>query len=134
MKSFWPWNCLMLQTMQSLSGMYRTVPIDILKDGESTSEGTGTWISTLFATLRDLNWDFAFIMYSTRDWEEPLLTTASTHIRGFTWVFKRYDMSSNSPSGGIKEIVRSFSNRARRTHWWNLMSSISTDLTFATGR
>ena len=26
--------------------------MDVLKDGESTSEGTGMWISTLFATLR----------------------------------------------------------------------------------
>ena len=37
-------------------------------------------------------------------------------------------MSSNSPSGGMKEIVRSFSKRERRTHWWNLTSSISTAL------
>lgn len=29
------------------------------------------------------------------------------------------------PSGGMHEIVRSFSNRERRTHWWNLTSSIS---------
>ncbi len=35
-------------------------------------------------------------------------------------------MRSNEPSGGMKEIVRSFSNRASRTHWWNLMSSRST--------
>lgn len=39
-------------------------------------------------------------------------------------------MSSNSPSGGIKEMVRSFSKRERRTHWWNLTSSSSTDLLF----
>lgn len=34
-------------------------------------------------------------------------------------------MSSNSPSGGMNEMVRSFSKRDRRTHWWNLTSSIS---------
>lgn len=45
-----------------------------------------------------------------------------------TWVLRRYDMSSNSPSGGIKEIVLSFSKRERRTHWWNFTSSSSTDL------
>jgi len=28
----------------------------------------------------------------------------------------------------MKEMVRSFSKRAKRTHWWNLMSSKSTDL------
>ena len=39
-------------------------------------------------------------------------------------------MSSNSPSGGMKEMVRSFSKRDRRTHWWNLVSSSSTDLLF----
>ena len=43
---------------------------------------------------------------------------------------KRYDMSSNSPSGGINEIVRSLSNRDNRTHWWNLTSSNSTDFFF----
>ena len=37
-------------------------------------------------------------------------------------------MSSNSPSGGMKEIVRSFSKRDNLTHWWNLTSSISTAL------
>ena len=37
-------------------------------------------------------------------------------------------MSSNSPSGGMKEIVRSFSKRDSRTHWWNFTSSISTAL------
>merc|ERR1719181_754426 len=84
MKSFWPWNCLMLHTMQSWSGMYRTVPMEVLKEGESTSEGTGMWISTLLATLRDLNCDFALIMYSMREREMPGSTTASTQIRGFT--------------------------------------------------
>lgn len=37
-------------------------------------------------------------------------------------------MSSNSPSGGIKEMVRSFSKRDSRTHWLNFTSSSSTDL------
>merc|ERR1719229_1159225 len=55
MYSFWPWNCLMLQTMQSRSGTYRTVPTEVLNEGESTSVGTGMWISTLLAALRDLN-------------------------------------------------------------------------------
>lgn len=39
-------------------------------------------------------------------------------------------MSSNSPSGGMKDIVRSFSKRDSRTHWWNFTSSSSTDLLF----
>jgi hypothetical protein len=34
----------------------------------------------------------------------------------------------------MKEIVRSFSNRASRTHWWNLISSSSTDFTLCEGR
>lgn len=37
-------------------------------------------------------------------------------------------MRSKAPSGGMKLMVRSFSKRARRTHWWNFMSSKSTDL------
>ena len=37
-------------------------------------------------------------------------------------------MRSNAPSGGMKEMVRSFSNLDRRTHWWNFMSSRSTAL------
>lgn len=42
-------------------------------------------------------------------------------------------MSSNSPSGGIKEMVRSFSKRDSRTHWWNFTSSSSTDLLLPPG-
>lgn len=37
--------------------------------------------------------------------------------RTLTAVLRRYDMSSDSPSGGMKEMVRSFSKRERRTHW-----------------
>lgn len=35
-------------------------------------------------------------------------------------------MSSNSPSGGMKEMVRSLSNLPSLTHWWNWQSSSST--------
>jgi hypothetical protein len=45
-----------------------------------------------------------------------------------TCVFKRYDISSNSPSGGINEIVLSLSNLDSLTHWLNLTSSSSTAL------
>lgn len=55
------------------------------------------------------------IIYSMRLWEWGS-TTASTHMSGLTWVVRRYVMRSNSPSGGINEMVRSFSNRASRTH------------------
>ena len=55
-------------------------------------------------------------------------TMHSTQMSGLTCVFRRYDMSSNSPSGGMKEMVRSLSKRDNRTHWWNLTSSISTAL------
>jgi hypothetical protein len=47
-----------------------------------------------------------------------------------TCVFKRYDISSNSPSGGMNEIVLSLSNLDNLTHWWNLTSSSSTALLF----
>lgn len=70
-----------------------------------------------------------FIMYSTLLWA-CLSMTASIQIRGFTWVLRRYPINSNSPSGGMKDIVRSFSNLDRRTHWWNFTSSSSTDLLF----
>mmetsp|Transcript_28945 Transcript_28945/g.59240 ORF Transcript_28945/g.59240 Transcript_28945/m.59240 type:complete len:323 (+) Transcript_28945:541-1509(+) len=120
-----PWNCLMFQTTASRSGRYVTFPTLDLNEGLSTSGGTGMMISTLLATLRDLNWDRVLIMYSILD---PLCgsTTASTQMRGFTWVLRRYVIRSNSPSGGMKDMVLSFSNRASRTHWWNLMSSNST--------
>ncbi len=39
-------------------------------------------------------------------------------------------MRSKAPSGGMNEMVRSFSKRASRTHWWNFMSSRSTALFF----
>lgn len=38
-----------------------------------------------------------------------------------------YRMSSNSPSGGMNEIVRSESNLPSLTHWWNWQSSSSTE-------
>merc|ERR1719199_2464697 len=115
--------------MASCSGAYLTEPMEVLKEGDEASGGTGMRISTLLAQDRCLNWDLALIMYSMREWEWGS-TTASIQIRGRTWVERRYDMSSNSPSGGMKEMVRSFSNRANRTHWWNLMSSRSTALPF----
>jgi len=37
-------------------------------------------------------------------------------------------MRSKAPSGGMKLMERSFSNRVSRTHWWNFMSSKSTAL------
>lgn len=58
------------------------------------------------------------IMYSIRLCECGS-TTASTQMRGLTCVVSRYVMRSNSPSGGMKEIVRSFSKRASLTHLWN---------------
>lgn len=70
---------------------------------------------------------FALIMYSTRLCACRSMT-ASIQISGLTWVFRRYDISSNSPSGGMNEMVRSFSKRDSRTHWWNFTSSNSTDL------
>lgn len=111
-----------------------------LNFGVSASSGTGTYISTLFAVLRLLKCAFTFTMYSTllplwcstcvrldlhMDGHVRLLTAASTQTKGLTGVDNRYDINSNSPSGGMKEIVRSFSNRDKRTHWWNLTSSIS---------
>jgi hypothetical protein len=51
----------------------------------------------------------------------------STQMSGLTCVLSLYVIRSNSPSGGMKEMVRSFSKRASLTHWWNLMSSKSTD-------
>ncbi len=43
-------------------------------------------------------------------------------------------MSSNSPSGGMKLMVRSTSNWVNRTHWWNWQSSNSTALSPALPR
>jgi len=40
-------------------------------------------------------------------------------------------MSSNSPSGGMNEIVLSVSNLASFTHWWNWQSSSVTLPAFA---
>ena len=139
-----PPSCLIFHTNADLSGTYWAVPVaaypnprmvsgwrmlserieQTLNFGVSASSGAGTYISTLFAELLLLNCARTLTMYSTRlpRW---LSMAASTQIKGLTGVDKRYDISSNSPSGGMNEIVRSFSNRERRTHWWNLTSSIS---------
>ena len=65
--SFPPWNCLIVQTIASLSGAYLTEPIEVLKEGVSASGGTGMTISTLLAVERCLNCDFALIMYLQRN-------------------------------------------------------------------
>ena len=36
-----------------------------------------------------------------------------------------YLISSNSPSGGMKEIACSVSNLLNLTHWWNWQSSMA---------
>mmetsp|Transcript_13907 Transcript_13907/g.48449 ORF Transcript_13907/g.48449 Transcript_13907/m.48449 type:complete len:234 (+) Transcript_13907:626-1327(+) len=112
-------------TMASRAGTYVTVPMLALNVGESTSGGTGITISTLLAMERDLNCDLAFTRYSMRECACGS-TTVCTQNSGLTCVDSRYVSRSNSPSGGMKLMVRSFSNRASRTHWWNLMSSSST--------
>lgn len=38
-----------------------------------------------------------------------------------------YLMSSNSPSGGMKLMLRSESNLLSLTHWWKVQSSIAID-------
>lgn len=64
-------------------------------------------------TQNEMKWfDRTLIMYSMREWEWGS-TTASTQMSGLTCVERRYVMRSNSPSGGMKEMVRSFSNLVR---------------------
>ena len=74
----------------------------------------GKYLKSSWRMLQDV-W---FSSWSDRNKAEVILTCEC----------RRYDMSSNSPSGGMNEMVRSFSKRDNRTHWWNLTSSISTDL------
>ncbi len=67
--SFCPGNCFIRHMIQSLSGTYSTLPVEVLNDGESASAGTGMIISTLLAVERRLKLDLAFTVYSTREWE-----------------------------------------------------------------
>jgi len=127
MNSFLPGNYLIDQIIQFWSGTYFTVPTFALKTGESTSGGTGTIISQLLAIDLDLNWVLALTKYSIFD-RVKFSTTQSAQIRGFTCVSTLYVIKSNSPSGGIKDMHLSCSNLAKRTHWWNLISSISISL------
>lgn len=46
----------------------------------------------------------------------PCLLTPQWHL-----------ISSNSPSGGMKLMLRSESNLLSRTHWWNVQSSMAID-------
>ena len=46
----------------------------------------------------------------------PCLLTPQWHL-----------MSSNSPSGGMKLMLRSESNLLSRTHWWKVQSSMAID-------
>jgi hypothetical protein len=110
-----PENYLMLQTIEFLSGEYLIVPTLDLKFGESTSIGTGTIISTLFAIDFYLNYVRALTTNSIFDLVK-FSTVASTQINGLTWVSSLYDIKSNSPSGGIKVISLSVSNLLSLTH------------------
>lgn len=71
--------------MQFLAGTYVTVPTLALKTGESTSGGTGTTISTLFAIDLDLNYVLALTKYSILLLVK-FSTTQSAQISGLTWV------------------------------------------------
>lgn len=151
---YWPDECILFwrilgSTLGGLEHKFGTLSTqqvtenkNTLNLGVSASAGTGIMISTLFAVERFLNWPLAFyktshidklseiqnftlIRYSTLLWE-CLSIWDSIQIRGLTWVLSLYDISSNSPSGGTKEMVLSFSNLDKRTHWWNLTSSSST--------
>ena len=113
--SFLPGNCLMHHTMQLLSGTYFTVPTFDLKTGLSTSIGTGTIISTLFAIDFCLNYALALTTYSILDFVK-FSTIASTQIKGLTCVSTLYDIRSNSPSGGMNVISLSYSNLFNLTH------------------
>ena len=46
---------------------------------------------------------------------------------------RHYLISSNSPSGGMKEMLRSLSNLLNLTHWWNVQSSIAILFVFLEG-
>jgi hypothetical protein len=83
--SFRPGNYFIHQIIQLLSGTYLTVPTLALNTGESTSIGTGTIISTLFAMDFYLNYVLALTTNSILDYVE-FSTIASTQIKGFTWV------------------------------------------------
>mmetsp|Transcript_40183 Transcript_40183/g.124160 ORF Transcript_40183/g.124160 Transcript_40183/m.124160 type:complete len:280 (+) Transcript_40183:332-1171(+) len=125
MNSRCPGNCRIDHEICSRSGWYLTCPKLAFACGVSASHGTGTQISTAFAVLLFLNVDRALTSISTRD-EPCRCVETSTWIRGRTFWFRRYVISSKLPSGGMKVIVRSLSKRLRRTHWWNLRSSRST--------
>ena len=110
-----PGNYLITQIIADLSGTYFTVPTSDLKTGEATSMGTGTIISTLFAIDFYLNYVLALTTYSIFE-DVKFSTWALTLIRGLTCVSTLYDMSSNSPSGGINVMRRSAPNLFNRTH------------------
>ena len=56
---------------------------------------------------------------------EGFSTITSTEKRGLTLTSNLYDTNSKSPSGGINDIILSFSNLDSLTQVWNFMSSNS---------
>ena len=112
------------------------MPWAVLNYGYSASSGTGTNIyfninflntSTLFAVLLGLKLLLALIKNSIFV-ADFLSIITSTENNGFTLTSNLYEINSKSPSGGMNEITLSFSNLLSLTHWWNLISSNSTDL------
>ena len=114
--SFPPGTVFIFQSMASCSGAYVTLPIAAFTSGATASGGTGSLISTCVAFSRGLNCVFRVTVYSTRD-RDGQCTWHVIHNSGLVGAVMRYVMRSKVPSGGMKEMVLSVSNRASRTHW-----------------
>lgn len=118
-------NSTYRQIMRLSAGEYFALPNETLHSTFAVFSGVGTLMTTLLAFSFGENVVLTCIVYSTLVF--PISSMIGCTLKGtFIFVVERYRINSNSPSGGMKEIVRSLSNFPSLTHWWNWQSSSST--------
>lgn len=130
------------QTTTFSPGTYLAFPFTTLQSTVVVFNGVGMRRTTFVAESLLLKFAFKVIVYETCV-VPTSVTVAITRSGNLTFEVERYlhtgqceqtyisdrwiyRISSNSPSGGIKLIVRVASKSFSRTHWWNRQSSSST--------
>mmetsp|Transcript_19767 Transcript_19767/g.36789 ORF Transcript_19767/g.36789 Transcript_19767/m.36789 type:complete len:268 (-) Transcript_19767:563-1366(-) len=125
MHSDWPWKRLRRKTMEDSSGTYLALPIVHLILHLAVLLGTGIFKVTEEAKSFSEKVAVHFTLIDTLVWPSSWIAAMMRKGRLMLSV-TLYFMSSNSPSGGMKVIVRSASKRPRETQRWKVQSSMLT--------
>jgi hypothetical protein len=112
------------QTIALSAGTYFALPVDDTMLVLAVLSGVGIRTTTSVAASLEEKLALTRIWYSILLFPTSLTTGWMRNGR-LMFSVVRYCISSNSPSGGMKLIVRSVLNLPSLTQWWNLQSAIS---------